>query len=256
MKHYLRYVFLLFIVIGQNSHASEINYDNNYHYDTMEDHSGCNDLADPLEPINRKIFYFNSFLDMIILKPVAVAYDKTLNDFTKTRIGDFVDNVYEPLTSVNYLLQLDLKNTFRSLAKFCLNTTFGLLGTFDIGTKMGIDHKPQNFGSTLAYYGARPGPYIVLPILGSTNMRDMWNLIAFDDAMNPVKYGLKPGIKNAYTVTRVVHKRYELMPFTNYIVKTSSDPYVSIRSAYHQRRESDIQYPSGYKCGVKIKKSL
>lgn len=241
-----------FLVCTTNfAQASAISYNYDSDYVSM---NSCTDIPDPFESVNRKIFYFNGFADMILLKPIAVAYDRSFNNFTKTRIGDFVDNVREPLTAVNYLLQLDLKHSVRSVSKFFLNTTFGLFGFFDIGTKMGLNHPAQNFGSTLARYGARPGPYIVLPLLGSTNMRDMWNIIVFDNALNPITYGVKEAPKNIYTVVRVIQKRQEVTPFTDFISQTSNDPYVSIRSAYHQNRENSLVYPDGYRCGVKIKK--
>ncbi|MDX1916394.1 MAG: VacJ family lipoprotein [Rickettsiaceae bacterium] len=251
------YKLLLVISLSNvfSSSAADVNYNYNYDAANLSEDVNCNDIADPFESINRKIFFFNAFLDMILLKPIVVVYDKGFNSFSKSRVGDFVDNVYEPLTAVNFVLQMDAKYAFRSVAKFFLNSTFGLFGLFDVGSKMGLNHTPQNFGSTLARYGARSGPYLVLPLIGSTNMRDMFNSAIFDDALNPIKYNLKSGIKYTYTAVRVIQKRQEVLPFTNYIAQTSSDPYVSLRSAYHQNRENQLKYPKGYKCGVKAKKN-
>ncbi|MDX1924568.1 MAG: VacJ family lipoprotein [Rickettsiaceae bacterium] len=252
-KNYIGLVLLGVLTFSLTSYAENAKYEFSYDLDVPAKDNQCNDLRDPFEPLNRKFFYFNSFLDMIILQPIAVAYDRVVPSFAKTRVGDFVDNIYEPLTAVNFVLQGNFKSAIRSVSKFVLNSTLGIGGTFDIGSKKGFTHKLQTFGSTLARYGARPGPYLVLPILGSTNMRDMWDGIVFDDALNPIKYGIKPGIKNTYTVVRVIQKRQEVLPFTDYIKKTSSDPYVSVRSALHQRRESMLVYPASYKCGEKIK---
>ncbi len=211
----------------------------------------CNDLPDPFEVVNRKIFYFNSFLDYIILKPVAKAYGKIFNDYTRNRIGDFLDNIQEPLTTVNYGLQGNIDKILQSFWRFAINSTLGIGGAYDLATEAGITPKPQTFGATLAYYGASSGPYIVLPILGSTNMRDMWDVIAADDALNPMKYHMNKYQKRSYSAARVVHKRNEIMPFTDYISRNSTDPYVSIRSALHQRRESMLTYPYSYKCGLR-----
>lgn len=230
--------------------ASELDYDFDYNLDDNVE-VGCNDLSDPFEKVNRKVFYFNSFLDYITLKPLAKAYGKYIPNKAQNKIGDFVDNIYEPLTTVNYGIQVDLPNILSSFWKFMINSTIGLAGTHNIADDLGLKHKPQTFGSSLAHYGAGPGPHIVLPILGNTNMRDMWDVIALDDKLNIVKYRASSRMKDTYTGIRMVHKRYQLMPFTEYVTKNSTDPYVAIRSALHQRRETMVHYPVGYRCGVK-----
>jgi len=121
--------------------------------------------------------------------------------------------------------------------------------------KLQLNHKPQTFGSTLAHYGVGPGPYLQLPVLGGTNMRDMWDVLAADAKLNPAKYVMSSGAGTSYTTLRLVQKRHEIMPFTDYISKNSTDPYSAIRSAMHQRRESTLNYPAGYKCGKKLRKS-
>ena len=241
---------LLLLSCNFPAFADEIAYNFDYSLDDPTE-TECNDLPDPFESVNRKIFYFNSFLDYIILKPVAKAYGKFVDDYARNRVGDFVDNIYEPLTTVNYSLQGNMYKTMSSFWRFAINTTFGIGGLYDLATEAGISHKPQTFGSTLAHYGVSSGPYIVLPILGSTNARDVWDVVVADDILNPLKHYMKKYQKTSYSAVRIVHKRSEIMPFTDYISKNSTDPYVSIRSALHQRRESTLIYPSSYKCGMR-----
>lgn len=242
--------FLAVLICSFQVKADEISYNFDYSLDN-EPNTACSDLEDPFESVNRKIFYFNSFLDHIILKPTAKAYGKFVSDSGKQKIGNFVDNIYEPLTTVNYTLQADIDNVLSSFWKFAINTTFGIAGTHNVAAKFGIDHKPQTFGSTLAHYGVSPGPYIVIPILGGTNTRDMWDSLAADDKLNPIKYQLSKNASITYSAVRLIHKRNEIMPFTDHISKNSTDPYAAIRSAMHQRRESVVHYPAGYKCGIR-----
>lgn len=247
------YIILLVLSISTTAKAGKLDYEFDYNLDDNVE-AECNDLADPFERVNRKIFYFNSFLDYITLKPLAKAYGKFVPNYTKNRVGNFVDNIYEPVTTVNYGFQGNLTKLLSSFWKFTINTTIGIGGTHNVAAQMGLNHKSQSFGSTLAYYGASPGPYVVLPLMGSTNMRDMWDMIAFDNKLNPLNINAPSRARDAYTVIRLIHKRHEIMPFAEHVVKNSTDPYVAIRSALHQRRESKIQYPANYRCGVKIKR--
>ncbi len=230
------------------SYSTEYNFD--YSIDDEVD-PDCNDIADPFEKVNRKIFFFNSFLDYIILKPTTKAYEKFTNEYTRNKIGNFVDNIYEPLTTVNYALQGDIHNVLSSFWKFVINSTIGIAGTYDMSSELKLDHKQQTFGSTLAHFGVSSGPYVQIPILGGTNLRDMWDLIAADSKLNPIKYAMSTDASTGYTSVRLVQKRHEIMPFTDYVSKNSTDPYAAIRSAMHQRRESTLNYPAGYKCGKK-----
>ncbi len=247
---------ILSVILTFMLSASALAENSSYNFDYSLDDPAemeCNDLPDPFEKINRKIFYFNSFLDHIILKPIAKAYGKVFSDYSRNRIGDFIDNIQEPLSTVNYGLQVNIDKVLQSFWRFTINTTFGIGGAYDLATEAGITHKPQTFGSTLAHYGVSSGPYIVIPFLGSTNMRDMWDLAAADDALNPLKYHMNKYQKRSYTGSRIAHKRHEIMPFTDYVTKNSTDPYISIRSALHQRRENNLSYPSTYKCGMRTK---
>lgn len=225
----------------------------NYNYSLELDNKvNCNDLEDPFEKVNRKIFLFNSFADHITLKPLAKAYNKYFSDFAKNRIGDFTQNIQEPLTTVNYTLQGRFDKTINSFWRFLINSIFGVAGTYDLSRDFDIKHEKQTFGSTLAYYGASPGPYVVLPLLGGTNMRDMWDILILNSSLNPLKYAMPNDTYSYYTVINMINGRADIMPFTEHVSRNSTDPYVAIRSAIHQRRESTLTYPSNYKCIRKL----
>lgn len=240
---------ILILLVSSSVKAEEFTGNYNYSLDDTTYNGDCNDLKDPFESVNRKIFYFNSFLDLIITKPMAVAYNKMMSDYSKNRVNDFVSNISEPVTTINYGLQGNLTKSLTSFWRFFINTTFGAAGTYDAATDLGITARPQNFGATLAHYGVEAGPYIVLPILGSTNLRDMWDVIALDSKTNIVRVNLPESVDNVFTGVKIVSYRANILPFTEYISKNSTDPYVGIRSALHQRRESVISYPKGYVCG-------
>ena len=208
----------------------------------------CSDIDDPLETINRKIFIFNSVLDHFLLRPVAKGYRKMFNEDTRDKIDNTFTNAKVPLTMVNNALQGEGHKTLLSFWQFAINSTLGVAGTHDIAKARGLHVEPQTLGSTLASYGFGPGPYIILPFYGSTNSRDIFDKAFANDKMNPLNYGLNSNTRFAISMGTLVSDRAEVMPFTDHISNTSPDPYVSIRTALHQRRESALSYPHYYRC--------
>ncbi|MGI4775874.1 MAG: MlaA family lipoprotein [Janthinobacterium lividum] len=202
---------------------------------------------DPYEKLNRKIFAFNAVLDHFTLRPIAVFYKNVTNDYTRDRVRSFTDNINMPLTFVNQILQMNFNKASRSFWRFAINTTLGVGGLFDVASKVGLNYDRQTFGGTLAYYGVGPGPYLVIPFFGSNNARDVTDSIITNDALNPIKYKLHKDFKLALTGTKLIHDRAAILPFSDHVEKDSADPYVAIRSAVHQNRESKVEYPSGFK---------
>lgn len=237
------YLLLLLTFSISNSYAAE--YQNYSHSYSLEDESK-KDYDDPFESFNRKVFIFNSILDHLFLKPVAKGYKNIFSDYTRTRVGNVIDNLAVPLSTVNYGLQANIDCTLASFWKFVVNSILGVGGAYDVAEMTGITVESQTFGNVLAHYGVKPGPYVILPIYGSTNMRDVFDKPVLNREMNPVSYHLSRGIENALTATTIVEKRASILEFTDYISKNSPDPYTAIRSAMYQLRESKIDNQCKY----------
>lgn len=215
------------------------NYYHSYH---LED--ACMEYDDPYEKVNRKIFQLNSVLDFFLLRPVAKIYSRFLNDYAQARIDDFVDNIGNtPITFLSYALQLKLENTLLTFWKFTFNTIFGLGGFHDFAKMNGLEVEPQTFGSMLARYGVTPGPYIMLPIFGSTTARDMFDNIL---PLNLLTGRLNSRQRSGIRLISMVHKRSELLPFTDSIMD-NPDPYALIRNNYFQINEKKMDYPKSIK---------
>lgn len=195
---------------------------------------------DPLESFNRKIYAFNDFADRVAIRPVALAYRKVTNPTSRTLISNFFANLESPITIANDLLQANLPQAAKASGRLAINTTVGVLGFFDPASEMGIEASPSDFGVTLAKWGVPDGPYLVLPLLGSTTLRDVWRM--------PVDgYFFDPLSIYARNHDKELHAEY--LPTVAYLVTLRStgidaegllegvfDPYVFYRDAYRQRR--------------------
>jgi len=240
-------LLLALIAFGINANAS----DHSVKYPDLGAKSAsqkCREIADPFESFNRKVFTFNSVLDHFLLRPIAKGYRNTFSDNARAKVGNAVENFKVPVTAINNALQGEPKNVLLSFWQFAINTTFGIGGLENVSKKVGLQVKPQTFGNTLASYGVGPGPYIVLPFLGGTNTRDMLDPIVLNSAMNPINYSLESEVERTVTGVTLVSSRAEILPFTDHVAKTSTDPYATIRSSIHQAREDKVQYPKHYKC--------
>lgn len=130
------------------------------------------DVFDPFEGLNRRIYYFNSKLDKYFLLPVSNVYSTYTPKFIRKGIHNFFLNLEEVPIFINSTLQFKGKKSITTLARFGINTTFGVLGIFDFASKIEIEKSNEDFGQTLGFYGIPSGPYIILPILGPSNLRD------------------------------------------------------------------------------------
>jgi phospholipid-binding lipoprotein MlaA len=194
---------------------------------------------DPLEGFNRAMFTFNDKLDKVALKPAASAYQSTLPSFVQTGVGNFFGNIGDVWTAVNNLLQGKVADGFSDIARVAINTTLGLVGLIDIGTEAGFQKHKEDFGQTLAKWGVGPGPYIVLPLLGPSTLRDTVALpVDFKGDLwlyqDPVR------VRNTGSVIRIIDKRAALLDAGNLIEDAALDPYQFVRDAYLQRRLSQI----------------
>lgn len=203
-----------------------------------EDFGYIETRGDPLEPVNRGMFAFNEAIDNAILEPIARGYKKVVPEWGRERIGNFLGNLSEPVTFANSLLQGDIDNALTSFWRFFVNTTIGVGGLSDQAEAVGLPSRKEDFGQTVGSYGAEGGPYIVLPLLGSTNIRDTVGL-AVDSVINPFNYVAGAAVAGR-AVTEGVHDRSEVLELTDEIDRTAFDPYSTYRSAYTQRRNSQI----------------
>ena len=129
-------------------------------------------VYDPLEPINRAIYTFNAGFDRYVFLPVVRAYVDITPEFVRDRVSDLFINLDEFRNFTNSVLQLKAESAGRAVLRFVINVMFGFGGLYDIASARGIRPEPEDFGETLGHYGAGPGPYLVIPILGPSNLRD------------------------------------------------------------------------------------
>lgn len=194
---------------------------------------------DPLEGYNRAMFKFNDTVDQVALKPVATAYKTVTPSFVQTGVGNFFGNLSDAWSAVNNLLQGKGEAGLQDVVRVSMNSTFGLFGLIDIASQAGIPKHNEDFGQTLGWYGVQPGPYVMLPLLGPSTVRDTVAL-PLDITGDPWRYKDPVSVRNIGTVTRVVDKRAALLDATNLMEAAALDRYEFIRDGFLQARESKV----------------
>ncbi len=197
--------------------------------------------SDPWEKTNRKLFAFQEGLDRAVLGPLSRAY-VVIPSPLRRGISNFGRNLGEPVVFVNDLLQGHPGRAASTLGRLAINSTFGLLGLFDVAKAGRIPHHDNTFGTTLGRWGAKPGPYLFVPLLGPSSVRDGIGA-GGDIALNPLTYARYPNqtaIGVGVTVTRGLQTRADAGPELDTIRQTSTDPYATIRSYYLQSRQAEI----------------
>lgn len=197
------------------------------------------DDRDPWESFNRAIYAFNDGLDRAIVRPVAEVYKEKLPEPVTTSVNNAFSNVDDILVTMNDLLQFKFEQALKDFTRFLYNTTFGLFGLFDVATHMDLPKNNEDFGQTLATWGVANGPYLVLPILGPSNVRDTVGLYV-DGTVDPVYHIEDEEARWSMIVLRAVDKRANLLEATRIMEKSGIDPYVFLRDAYFQHRENLI----------------
>ena len=205
--------------------------------------SGCaslpsHDPSDPLEPINRDVEQFNRKFDKIIAKPVARGYRKITPDPLDRGITNFFANLADINSAVNNLLQLKPHRALSDVGRLCINTTVGLLGFFDVATGMGLKNYKEDLGQTLGYYGVGDKPYLVIPILGPSNLRDFVGQMG-DLVINPIYY-TSEGVYWSLLTLKYVDTRADLLETGDILEEAAVDPYSFIRETYQQSRRHKI----------------
>ena len=203
---------------------------------------------DPLETLNRFLFAFNEALDFFILRPVAEIYRFWLPQAVQDSVQNFTRNLNAPVIFLNQLWQGQDEEASDTIARFFINTTIGLAGLFDPAGHWGLEYREADFGQTLGYYGAGPGPYIVLPLFGPSSVRDGIGLAVDSLVLDPWPHVLdaadvdkKQELLLARLVLEGVDKRSRNIETVDDLRRDSVDFYARIRSLYLQHRKSFIE---------------
>ncbi len=213
-------------------------------YDDAYDNARGSDVSDPLEPFNRAVFNFNMFFDQILIRPLARGY-QYLPDFVQDGTHNFLSNLMSPVSMVNELLQGDVTGFNIVTWRFVTNTILGVGGLFDVADHVGRPAIPrEDFGQTLGHYGVGAGPYLVLPIIGPSNLRDAGGRVVdiFTDPLNLYAMNTeRDWILYTRAGLTIVDTRAQLMAPLDDVINNSVDPYSTFRSAYSQNRRYAIR---------------
>jgi len=200
-------------------------------------------FSDPLENINRFFFSLNQRLDRNAGRPAATAYKDTVPQAVRSGLHNVLDNLGGPVTVANSLLQVRLKDAGIATGRFLVNTTIGLAGIFDVATDWGLPGRNRDFGETMGTYGVPPGPYLVLPFRGSTDVRDFaGNYI--DGYATPLRYVRYDGRNYVglmkSTLGSMDNRATNLVTLRD-IERASVDYYATVRTLYLERRARLIE---------------
>jgi phospholipid-binding lipoprotein MlaA len=202
--------------------------------------SGCatnGDPRDPAEPFNRAMYGFNEAFDEAILKPVATGYREVVPGPVRGFVRNFFANIADLLIGVNNLLQGKPLDALTDWTRFTFNTLFGVFGIVDFASEMGLEKHDEDFGQTFGRWGMPDGPYLVIPFLGSSSVRDGTALI-LDWGLDPVAVHDPKGVRWFMIGTRAISKRADLLDASRILEEAALDKYVFQRDAYLQRRRN------------------
>jgi phospholipid-binding lipoprotein MlaA len=198
------------------------------------------DPRDPFERYNRAMFSFNQTIDDKVVKPVATGYVNAIPSMIRSAIGNFFGNIGDVWTAVNNYLQGKPREGTSDVARVVLNSTFGLVGLVDVATPAGLTKHEEDFGQTLGVWGAKSGPYLVLPIFGASTVRDSLAR-PVDLYADPINQINTVRIENSARLLRLVDDRAALLDSTRMMEDAALDPYLFVRDAYLQRRQSRVR---------------
>ena len=201
---------------------------------------------DPYEDFNRSMLGFNLAVDEAILEPVSKGYTAVTPRWGRDRVSDFFVNLGEPVTFVNNILQGEGERALQSGFRFTVNSTLGLAGLFDIARMRGLEQSQEDFGQTLAVWGVDSGPYIVMPLLGSTNPRDLVGF-GFDRAISPTNYvnyttdsDDEVSVRVGLALINGINARSRAQGAIE-TIRSQPEPYVALRRNYTSQRDAAIR---------------
>ena len=194
---------------------------------------------DPLQPFNRAMFTFNDALDRVVFRPLAVGYRAVLPQRVRNGVNNFFNNLRAPTTLLNDILQGKPKRARETINRFLVNSTIGLLGFVDIATGLGFLEHQEDYGQTLAVWGVPAGPYIVLPLLGPSTLRDAVGKVPEFYIPDPLWDSDDTAVTIARFGFRAVDIRSRLLDLDR-VIKMQVDPYLFFRETYLQNRQRAI----------------
>jgi len=202
---------------------------------------GCatsGDPRDPLEPVNRVVYHFNDGVDHLLVRPAAELYrGRMIPEFVRTGIRNFFSNINDVIVLLNDLLQGKFEDAESDLGRIVINSTAGILGFIDVATDAGLIKNNEDFGQTLGVWGFGDGPYLVLPLLGPSNVRDTVGWVG-DAYTWPLAYVNPNRTRNQLILLRYVTLRADLLAASRVLEAAALDPYAFVRDAYLQRRRN------------------
>jgi phospholipid-binding lipoprotein MlaA len=217
---------------------------------------------DPLEPMNRAVFDFNEMVDNNVFEPVAKGYKKIMPDPLELIVGNFFSNLNDVVVLTNSVLQLNYESALASSARLLINTTFGIFGLIDIASDISaasdvnLSKRNEDFGQTLGRYGVGSGPYVVLPFLGPSSVRDTFGIAVDSFFVDPVTQGVtgvfmhnvdyinSAALRFPVATARAVNTRAQLLDIEKTLEEAALDKYEFMRDAYLQRRTSLVNNSS------------
>lgn len=200
--------------------------------------------GDPLEKINAKSYEVVQSVDRGFVRPVSVAYRDVLPGPVRSGLRNILKNIDQPAIFVNFVLQLKPASALRALGRFAINSTIGLGGLLDVAKSpaIGLPYRPNGFANTMGYYGIKPGPYMFLPLVGPTTLRDLIGL-GLDRGFLPAVVGKplnRPVVATGIAVVRTLDYRVEFDEQLQRLNNDADDPYGATRSFYLAQRQAEI----------------
>jgi phospholipid-binding lipoprotein MlaA len=200
--------------------------------------SAAKRVGDPLETLNRQVSDFNTAIDDALMLPIARAWDRYVPDVFQMITRNVLSNLLDPWVAFNNLLQGKPADAFTDVARFGVNTTFGFAGFMDVASELGLEKHREDFGQTLAVWGVPSGPYVVLPILGPSTVRDTagFGVDVFGALVNRFD---RVALRNSIAALEFVQTRAKLLP-AQQALEGALDRYLLMRDSYLQRRRSQF----------------
>ncbi len=201
--------------------------------------TGPTSRADPFEPFNRATYQFNEVVDNALLTPIAKGYTAITPGIVRTGVSNVFTNIGDVATAVNNLLQGKVTHALSDTGRFIVNSTLGILGLLDVATPMGLEKHDEDFGQTLGKWGINSGPYLVIPFMGPSTLRDGVGRVA-DSKLGWSQYVDHVPTRNSVYALEVIDLRANLLGASKTLDEAALDKYQFLRDAYLQRRLNQV----------------